>query len=56
MRSYLRLIGISLVAVGLAILFFILFLRFAGPRKILSPVPQEAPIQGQELAPQMDSK
>lgn len=50
MRTFIRYIGIVLVAVGLALLMFLVFLRLR-PQKILSPVPDESPIEGVQITP-----
>ncbi len=51
MRTFIRYIGIVLVAVGLALLMFLVFLRLTSPQKILSPVPDESPIEGVQITP-----
>jgi len=51
MRLFFRYIGISLIAIGLAILMFLIFLRITNPKRILSPVPDESPIEGVQIAP-----
>lgn len=52
MRILLRYIGISLIAVGLSVLMFLFFLRLTSPHKILSPVPDEFPIEGVQITPE----
>jgi len=51
MRTFIRYIGVVLVAVGLALLMFLVFLRLTSPQKILSPVPDESPIEGVQITP-----
>jgi hypothetical protein len=51
MRIFLRYLGVSLVAVGLAVLMFLIFLRLTSPQRILSPVPDQSPIEGVQITP-----
>ena len=51
MRIFLRYLGVSLVAVGLAVLMFLIFLRLTSPQRILSPVPDQSPTEGVQITP-----
>ncbi|MBP6993989.1 hypothetical protein KBB12_02000 [Candidatus Woesebacteria bacterium] len=51
MRTLFRYVGITFIAVGLAVLMFLIFLRVTNPRRILSPVPDESPIEGVQITP-----
>lgn len=52
MKMFIRYIGISLVAVGLAVLMFLLFIRLTSPQRILSPAPDEFPVEGVQITPE----
>lgn len=56
MHSFIRYIGITLIAVGLAILMFIVMLRLTTPRELLSPVPQDIPAKGEHIGPSTGTK
>ena len=51
MPKLIRYIGIMLVASGLAILAFIIFVRATTPKRMLSPVPDEVPVEGVRITP-----
>lgn len=49
MSNITRAVGIVLVATGLAMLAFMLFIRLTTPKRILSPIPDEVPIEGIQI-------
>jgi len=56
MHSLIRYLGITLIAIGLAILMFIVMLRLTTPHELLSPVPQDTPVNGEHIGPSPTAK
>lgn len=48
---FIRYIGISLIAAGIAVLMFMIFIRLTSPQRILSPTPDEFPVEGVQITP-----